>query len=324
MKISIIIPIYNSQDTIKRCIDSIINQTYKNIEILLIDNNSTDTSNIIINNYCKKDKRIIYFKEEKQGVSYARNLGIKKSKGKYIMFVDADDYLEKDAIENMINLLNIKKCDLIRAFYNTEINTYDKRPKYKLNKLYNKKEIQNYIIPNIINQNIGSYIWLLLIKKELLKGIKFNEKLFIHQDIYFYLELLNKINNIYFSNIKIYNYCFSKNSSKTCKYYNRNIYNIIDLYKELLNIYPKEKEISNLCFKMIIPYFRKMYFYNKNQFNKTYMNIKNNNDFKKISKNIQISKIKINYLIEYLLLFKVSKKLYIIYIKIISLFRKYN
>ena len=100
-KISIIVPVYNAQKYLKKCIDSIINQTYKNIEILLINDGSKDKSLKICKEYEKKDSRIIVIDKQNKGVSNTRNVGIKKSTGDYIVFIDSDDCFELDAIETM-------------------------------------------------------------------------------------------------------------------------------------------------------------------------------------------------------------------------------
>lgn len=108
--ISIIIPVYNNEEWFERCIISVINQTYKNLEIIIINDCSTDDVEDIIFKYKKLDSRIIYMKNDKnKGVGYSRNRGLKISKGNYIYFLDSDDYIEKDAIETLYN--NIKPND---------------------------------------------------------------------------------------------------------------------------------------------------------------------------------------------------------------------
>lgn len=103
--ISIIIPVYNVEKYINKCLNSVFNQTYKNIEIIVVNDGSTDNcEKIILDNY-KDEKRLIYIKKENGGLSSARNLGIEKSKGKYICFVDSDDWIEKDYIEKMYNMI---------------------------------------------------------------------------------------------------------------------------------------------------------------------------------------------------------------------------
>jgi len=102
MKISIIIPVYNTEKYISSCIESCINQTEKNIEVLLIDDGSSDHSGIICDKYSKKDKRIRVYHIKNQGVSYARNIGIEKATGEWILFVDSDDYIAENLCEEVI------------------------------------------------------------------------------------------------------------------------------------------------------------------------------------------------------------------------------
>ena len=100
MKFSVIVPIYNSEKYIKKCLDSLVNQTFKNIEIILVNDGSTDNSEDIIKQYLK-DKRIIYLKKENGGQASARNLGLSKAKGDYISFIDSDDYVDLDMFEKL-------------------------------------------------------------------------------------------------------------------------------------------------------------------------------------------------------------------------------
>ena len=102
-KVSIIIPVYNCEKYISRCLDSVINQTYKNIEIIAINDGSKDNSINILREYEKKDNRIILIDKENEGVSKTRNLGIQKSTGEYLMFIDNDDFIDKDYVEKYVN-----------------------------------------------------------------------------------------------------------------------------------------------------------------------------------------------------------------------------
>ena len=102
--VSIIVPIYNTSEYLPRCLDSIINQTHKNLEIILIDDGSTDDSSKIADDYAKKDKRIKVIHQKNAGQSAARNVGIKKATGEYINFTDSDDKQKPDFIETLLNL----------------------------------------------------------------------------------------------------------------------------------------------------------------------------------------------------------------------------
>ena len=92
-KLSIIIPIYNTSKYLKECLDSVVNQDYKNVEIICVDDGSTDDSANIVESYLKKDERFKLIKTEHKGVAYARNLGLANAKGEYITFIDSDDFI---------------------------------------------------------------------------------------------------------------------------------------------------------------------------------------------------------------------------------------
>lgn len=124
--ISVIIPIYNVEKYLKKCIDSIINQTYKNLEIILVDDGSPDNCGKICDEYAKKDQRIRVIHKKNGGLSDARNAGIDIAKGKYIAFVDSDDYVEKEYIEIMYkelkkNNVKIVQCGINKISDNEEI-----------------------------------------------------------------------------------------------------------------------------------------------------------------------------------------------------------
>ena len=101
-KVSIIIPVYNSEKYISKCLDSVLNQTYKNIEILVINDGSKDNSIDILREYEKKDDRIVVIDKENEGVAKTRNQGIKKATGDYIMFIDNDDFIDEDYVETYL------------------------------------------------------------------------------------------------------------------------------------------------------------------------------------------------------------------------------
>ena len=117
IKVSIIIPIFNAEKFIDKCLESVINQTYKNIEILCIDDGSTDNSRKILDSYKERDERVKIFFKCNSGVSDTRNIGIEKSSGEYICFVDSDDYLDENYIERMIYYC--PEYDLIKTGYKT-------------------------------------------------------------------------------------------------------------------------------------------------------------------------------------------------------------
>ena len=113
-KISIIIPVYNAEKYISRCLDSILNQTFKDIEIICINDNSYDNSVSVLKEYSQKDKRIkVFDNTENIGAALSRNTGIDNAKGEYIYFIDSDDYIDSNYLENMLSVIEKEKCDII-------------------------------------------------------------------------------------------------------------------------------------------------------------------------------------------------------------------
>ena len=195
MKISIIIPAYNAEKTISKCLDSIINQTYKNLEIIVINDGSTDSTSKVISEYEKKDGRIKFIDNKNHGVSYTRNIGISNSTGEYINFVDADDYLEKDCFEKLIPHLK-NNPDFLRYNLNVIGGKSFNNDLYELrNKSYDfkKDDIENIYKHFFTDyKKIPCLVMLLLVKKEVANKIKFNENLTMMEDVDFYLQLFLK------------------------------------------------------------------------------------------------------------------------------------
>ena len=146
-KVSIIVPIYNGEKYIKRCLNSLIKQTYKNLEIICVNDGSKDNTMDILNKLQKKDKRIVIIDKENTGVSDTRNTAIKKSTGKYVCFCDIDDIYELNYVEKMLNYIKAKKVDAVRCNFKVidiNDNIIDKGNLDSLNDLkLNKDSIRN-------------------------------------------------------------------------------------------------------------------------------------------------------------------------------------
>ena len=112
IKVSVIVPMYNKEQKISKCLDSLINQTLREIEIVVVDDGSKDNSAEIVKKYCEKDSRVRYVKQDNQGPGAARNVGIINSKGRYIGFVDCDDYVEHEMYEIMYNAAEQNNCEV--------------------------------------------------------------------------------------------------------------------------------------------------------------------------------------------------------------------
>ncbi len=171
--ISVIVPVYNVEKYINKCVDSIINQTYKNIEIILIDDGSTDKSCVICDEYIKKDNRIKVIHQENSGLSEARNTGIKIANGKYLAFVDGDDYILEGMLEYLYNLINetnseISVCNFFR-YWNEDkkIIDYDISSKRIVLK---KEQALKEILKNDL---LKSFAWNKLYKKSLFENVRY-------------------------------------------------------------------------------------------------------------------------------------------------------
>ncbi|QUH23766.1 glycosyltransferase [Methanobacterium alkalithermotolerans] len=164
-KVSVIIPVYNREKYLKQCLDSVINQTLKNIEIICIDDGSTDKSLEILNEYRKKDGRIIIINQKNQGSGLARNSGLKIAKGEYIGFVDSDDWIDLNFYETLFTEAKKQDADLARTLYVYEFQKHSKEEDY-LNKIIHKRKSEG----ELLNVNEHSVvIWNAIYKKEFLQ-----------------------------------------------------------------------------------------------------------------------------------------------------------
>jgi glycosyltransferase involved in cell wall biosynthesis len=188
--VSVIIPTFNRAGTIKRAIKSVINQTYKNWELIIVDDGSTDDTKDLIKDYLK-NKRIKYYFKKKEGTSSARNYGIKKAKGSFISLLDSDDEYKPKRLEIQLKAIKIKKT--LFSLSNRIISINNKRIlKNYANHFISKKEV--------IKGDIGLSASLMLFKKVALKNIKFDEKLPAGNDLDFILRVMNKYNILYINN----------------------------------------------------------------------------------------------------------------------------
>ena len=215
-KISIIVPIYNGEEYLSECVKSILNQTYKNIEVILINDGSTDKTLQICNEYKKQDNRIVVIDIKNGGVGNARNIGIDAATGTYISFVDGDDILLPTFIEKLYQKMiemdvDVVRCNYIKKNYNTGTEVkgrlYDLENKRISLKGFNK--LINHFCT--LNENIPCYVWLLLIKKNNI--VKFNKTIRYMEDTEFTIRLLSHINSIYFLDEHLYIYRYNNKSA---------------------------------------------------------------------------------------------------------------
>lgn len=191
--ISIIIPVYNVEKYLEKCVDSIINQTYKNIEIILVDDGSKDNSGKLCDSIKEKDDRIKVIHKQNGGLSDARNAGLKIAKGKYIGFVDSDDYVAEDMYQTLYSLSRENNADIsIVSYYEIYGGKVISARDSKNLEVYDKIDAMKEVL---IDRSIQSYAWNKLFKRELFEDIEFpTNKNF--EDIATTLLLFEKANTV--------------------------------------------------------------------------------------------------------------------------------
>lgn len=216
--ISIIVPVFKSELYLKRCIDSILCQTFSDYELLLIDDGSTDLCPEICDEYAKKDERIRVIHKENAGVATARNSGLDIANGEYVTFVDSDDWIESDMYQSMMDIAkkyecDVVMCDCVKDFDNrTEIYTHDIRSGY-----YNYEQLKKEYYPHLLMMENVEYPatisnCLLLLKHRLasryIDGVRFSE------DLLFGAQILYEARSFYYMKGKCYyHYCMNPTSA---------------------------------------------------------------------------------------------------------------
>lgn len=214
--ISIIIPVYNVEQYLPKCLDSIINQTYKNLEIILIDDGSTDRSGEICDKYKNEDKRIMVIHQLNGGVSGARNTGIEVAKGKYILFIDSDDWIEKDYVSSLFTYAGddtIVCCGYKRVFED-KIIEHSVKKLAELNKVEFLNLLQDYELEKhkkpVVNP-IGNYMCNKIYPAQLFRSIRFPIG-HVYEDAYISIRLFSQISKFIVLPEAGYNYVVRNDS----------------------------------------------------------------------------------------------------------------
>lgn len=236
--ISIIVPVYNAETTLQKCIDSIINQSYKDYELILVNDGSTDNSKSICDSYAQKDDRILVIHQENKGVSAARNAGLDIAKGHWISFIDSDDFIEP----------NYFQCDFddnvdLMLFCIKDYDVVNKSVKQSV-RYSQSKQVEGIALKGFIDKYIDTIIfrapWAKLFKKELIGSLRFCKDMKVAEDAFFVLDYLSHVDKI--AQIQSGSYVFRLPlQSADCKYatpLNKAIFslnNLISVYKKAEN-----------------------------------------------------------------------------------------
>ena len=296
--ISIVVPVYNVEKYLKRCIESLINQTYKNIEIILINDGSKDNSLSICKEYEKKDERIKVIDKENEGLGYTRNKGIECANGKYIAFIDSDDYIDLDFYEKLYNSAKKNNSDMVFSSFkkvNGENKVYEIHNSKCSQMAYIGDEARKNILRCVMgncqeDEQLPISACMILYKKEIMDKYEmrfFSERQYISEDFLFNIEYILKINSASIVEDTYYYYCDNQNSL-TRKYNPDRFEKIKDMYYYLIEFMGKnglldetKKGIDNYTISHIRACLKQEKLNNKSE---AYMNIKKicNDDIVKI------------------------------------------
>lgn len=243
--ISIIVPVYNTEKYLKKCLDSIVEQSYDNLEIILIDDGSNDNSKKICLEYAKKDNRIIYIEKENGGAATARNLGISKANGKYIGFVDSDDIIYKDMYLTLYNNLVKYNADLSIC----EISRFSDNVKFTNEnniKIYNKIETLKILLED---KKIGSYSVNKLCKLDLIKNVVYPIGK-LQEDVGTVYKFIENADKIVYSNSKLYGY-YAREDSVTKSINKKFIYDYFEMIEKRFNDLKKYDLVNYLILNKV-------------------------------------------------------------------------
>ena len=221
--VSIIIPIFNSEKYILKCLNSLKQQSYSNIEVIIVNDGSTDNTKTICQDYIIYDKRFHLINTQHMGVSHARNVGIKLSKGQFILFVDGDDFVSYDYVETLVRSIKVYNVDLVCTdYYTVENNEIDYGFSNKKTEILDNTEVlDNIAAINLLHNDkyFRGYLWNKIFVKQIIiaNNLTFNTEIKIWEDMLFCLEYLLCIKNVAYVRKCIYYYVIHSNSTMNNK-----------------------------------------------------------------------------------------------------------
>ncbi|MBO5057622.1 MAG: glycosyltransferase [Lachnospiraceae bacterium] len=256
--VSVVVPIYNAESYLEECLDSILEQTFPNLEILLIDDGSTDGSADVCKRFRKIDKRVKYFYKFNGGSTSARKLGVQNATGKYVMFIDADDYIKPDMISYMVDIAENNEADIVTDTFITDVNQQDYPQGGKLEEgVFRGEDLKKKVLPNMFYRNILEHwgiwptLWGKLFKRDIIgeKILELDERIFYGEDAASVFPACLKANCIYI--IKKYFYHYRAVQNSVSKSVNKDLLdNMYYLHEYLYRIF-SDSEYSEVLLKQL-------------------------------------------------------------------------
>ncbi len=247
--VSVIIPAYNIEDYIGRCLDSVISQTYKNLEIIVVDDGSGDSTAKILDDYKEKDCRIKVIHKKNSGVSSARNKGLDIASGDYIGFVDGDDLVDVNLYETLVKLIeegaDIAHCGYQMVFPN-RVDYYYNTGKKKIQTT--KEGLKDLLSGEMIEPALYNKLY----RKELFNNIRLNENLKINEDLEINYKLFKKSKKSIYYDLPLYSYMIRKNSATSSNTIIRKNEDSFNVLREIKNDSKNDKEVYAIAYRRYI------------------------------------------------------------------------
>ena len=277
--ISVIVPVYNVEKYLDNCVESIVNQTYKDLEIILVDDGSPDNCPAMCDEWAQKDSRIKVIHKENGGVSSARNIGLDNVTGEYIGFVDSDDYLKSNMYELLIENLTATNSDI------SVCSTFlvDENNNIKADNIFESQVLNQEEAVKFLSYKMNNSLWNKLFKKDMFKGCRFDEGHTFGEDHLILLQVLKNVNRVSFISDSLYYYVQRSNSTTGSKFSKRSfdqVYMKDALYNFVKENYPYVSEHyrklsftarENICRKIIFSGLEEKFSKELNEYKK-YMN----------------------------------------------------
>ena len=250
--ISIIVPVYNVESFLVRCLQSILNQTFSDFEVLLIDDGSTDNSASICKEFVADDQRFTYFHKTNGGLSSARNHGIERATGKYIAFLDSDDFIVPEFCNILYQTAELHQADVVNFGY-LNIKNKHREPRHSPFPKNKKLHRQDFVglLKSSAQNKVLYFAWTNFIRKELLdtKNIMFNENVLLGEDTVFNLELYMQMEALYSIANPLYAYVHNENSLTQKKYKTNLLDKFSSQFNQRLKIHKQHTEISGRIYE---------------------------------------------------------------------------
>ena len=253
--ISVIIPVYNAGKYLEKCLESITHQTYENIEIIIVNDGSTDGSKNLCEKYAQKDNRIILINTENRGAGRARNTGLEVAKGEYISFIDSDDYICNDYYERLYNMIKATESDIAMGRYQriSEHNTMQFANSGEI-KEYTKREA----LLKLYGEDEDVYVNLVILPNKLFKRSLFGDDIKypidrLIDDEFIIYKLIDRSNKIAYTDDVMYAYVQSDSSVMRINFKEKRVYDTIDVYDEVYDFF-KQRDDEELNEKILIRY----------------------------------------------------------------------